>query len=213
MKESLNIENNPHLTALRRVALSSPVRWLKEQGLLGGKILDFGCGYGFDTDNLHEQGFDIVGYDSFYRQEIPNGKFDTIICIYVLNVLQSFDQADALMSISQFLKPQGVAYIAVRRDLKEEGFRFHPNYKKYTYQCNVNLPFRSLVKNSGYEIYEYKHYNQLRHIETRCPFCNLAKRVELICETTDVVAFYDGYPVSKGHALIIPKRLSLIILI
>lgn len=28
----------------------------------------------------------------------------------------------------------------------------------------------------------------------------------MICETATAVAFYDGYPVSKGHTLIIPKR-------
>lgn len=39
-----------------------------------------------------------------------------------------------------------------------------------------------------------------------CPFCRLARRVEIICETATCVAFYDGYPVSPGHALIIPKR-------
>ena len=39
-----------------------------------------------------------------------------------------------------------------------------------------------------------------------CPFCRLARRVEVICETATCVAFYDGYPVSPGHALIIPKR-------
>ena len=39
-----------------------------------------------------------------------------------------------------------------------------------------------------------------------CPFCNLAKHVEIICESEICVAFYDGYPVSPGHALIIPKR-------
>lgn len=29
--------------------------------------------------------------------------------------------------------------------------------------------------------------------------------MEIICETATCVAFYDGYPVSPGHALIIPK--------
>ena len=35
---------------------------------------------------------------------------------------------------------------------------------------------------------------------------NLSSKVEMICETATAVAFYDGYPVSKGHTLIIPKR-------
>lgn len=39
-----------------------------------------------------------------------------------------------------------------------------------------------------------------------CPFCHLTSSVEIICESDICVAFYDGYPVSPGHALIIPKR-------
>ena len=30
--------------------------------------------------------------------------------------------------------------------------------------------------------------------------------MEVICESATCVAFYDGYPVSPGHALIVPKR-------
>ena len=44
-------------------------------------------------------------------------------------------------------------------------------------------------------------------METKnCPFCKLAQHVEIICESEICVAFFDGYPVSPGHALIIPKR-------
>ena len=39
-----------------------------------------------------------------------------------------------------------------------------------------------------------------------CPFCHLAPAVEVVCESDICVAFYDGFPVSPGHALIIPKR-------
>ena len=34
----------------------------------------------------------------------------------------------------------------------------------------------------------------------------MSRRVEIICETVTCVAFFDGYPVSPGHALIVPKR-------
>ena len=38
-----------------------------------------------------------------------------------------------------------------------------------------------------------------------CPFCNLPQeRVFLEAETT--LAFFDAYPVTEGHALVIPKR-------
>ena len=199
--------NHPYLTAIRRTSLSVPTRFLKEHNLLKGRILDFGCGYGFDTDELHKQGYDITGYDYYYRPEFPNGKFDTIICNYVLNVLEPYAQAEVMMNVTNLLEPNGTAYFAVRRDIKEEGFRLHAIHRQYTYQCNVRLPFKSLECNSSYELYQYNHFNKLpRTVENGCPFCRLSRRVEIICETATCVAFYDGYPVSPGHALIIPKR-------
>ena len=95
----------------------------------------------------------------------------------------------------------------MRRDLTEEGFRLHAIHRQYTYQCNVRLPFQSLERNASYELYQYQHFNKLPRKEGEvCPFCRLSRRVEIICETATCVAFYDGYPVSPGHALIIPKR-------
>ena len=84
--------NHPYLTAIKRMELSVPTRYLLQHDLLKGKILDFGCGFGFDTDDLKRQGFDIVGYDYYYRPDYPEGKFDTIICNYVLNVLEPYDE-------------------------------------------------------------------------------------------------------------------------
>lgn len=199
--------NHPYLTAIKRKDLSVPVRNLLQQGLLKGRILDFGCGFGYDTDELKRRGYDITGYDYYYRPEYPEGKFDTIFCVYVLNVLEPYAQAEVLMNVSNLLSPKGTAYFAVRRDIKEEGFRLHAIYREYTYQCNVRLPFVSLECNSSYELYQYNHFNKLPRKEgVSCPFCRLSRKVEIICETATCVAFYDGYPVSPGHALIIPKR-------
>ena len=199
--------NHPYLTAIKRTELSVPTRYLLQHDLLKGKILDFGCGFGFDTDDLKRQGFDIVGYDYYYRPDYPEGKFDTIICNYVLNVLEPYAQAEVMMNVTNLLSPKGTAYFAVRRDLTEEGFRLHAIHKQYTYQCNVKLPYKSLVANKSYELYQYQHFNKLPRKEGEtCPFCRLSRRVEIICETATCVAFYDGYPVSPGHALIIPKR-------
>jgi len=202
-----NIINHPYLTAIKRTDISVPTRYLLQHDLLKGRILDFGCGFGFDTDELGRKGYDITGYDYYYRPDYPDGKFDTIICNYVLNVLEPYAQAEVMMNVTNLLKPQGTAFFAVRRDLKEEGFRLHAIHKQYTYQCNVRLPFQSLTRNSSYELYQYNHFNKLPRKEgEKCPFCRLSRRVEVICETATCVAFYDGYPVSPGHALIIPKR-------
>ena len=117
----MNIEriNHPYLTAIRRTDLSVPVRYLLRHDLLKGRILDFGCGFGYDTDELKQRGYDITGYDYYYRTEYPEGKFDTIFCVYVLNVLEPHAQAEVMMNISNLLSPKGTAYFAVRRDLKE----------------------------------------------------------------------------------------------
>lgn len=44
------------------------------------------------------------------------------------------------------------------------------------------------------------------YVTSRWPGISLSRRVEIICETATCVAFFDGYPVSPGHALIVPKR-------
>ena len=39
-----------------------------------------------------------------------------------------------------------------------------------------------------------------------CPFCKVESEREIIASSQLSVAFFDGFPVSPGHALIIPKR-------
>lgn len=40
----------------------------------------------------------------------------------------------------------------------------------------------------------------------KCPFCNISQDREIIFQNDKCIAFYDGYPVSRGHVLIIPIR-------
>ena len=42
--------------------------------------------------------------------------------------------------------------------------------------------------------------------ESGCPFCSPGIHSELIIESELVFAIYDKYPVTPGHALIIPRR-------
>lgn len=46
------IINHPYLTAIKRTDLSVPTRYLLQHNLLKGRILDYGCGFGYDTDEL-----------------------------------------------------------------------------------------------------------------------------------------------------------------
>jgi diadenosine tetraphosphate (Ap4A) HIT family hydrolase len=195
-----------HLTAIERISLSFPAKFLLNKKLLQGKILDFGCGFGNDVKLLQQKGFDITGYDPYHFPQNHSEKFDTIICFYVLNVLFTEEQANVLMEVAHLLKPGGKAYYAVRRDIKKEGFREHYIHKKHTYQCIVKLPFDSMHVDEGCEIYEYIHYNHQRNSSNNCIFCNPHKNLTILTESATAYAMLDGYPVSKGHVLIVPKR-------
>lgn len=202
-------QQNPynHLTAKERTSLSFPAKILLERNLFYGDVLDFGCGFGKDVELLKEKGISISGYDKYHLPEYPTKKFDTIICFYVLNVLLAEEQTIVLLELSQLVKPTGKVYFAVRRDLQHEGFRMHKVHQKQTYQCNVILNFKSIFRNDNCEMYEYSHFNQIQHVENlSCPFCNPVPERELIAESAMVYSMLDKFPVSSGHALIIPKR-------
>ncbi|HEY9705852.1 MAG TPA: methyltransferase domain-containing protein, partial [Allocoleopsis sp.] len=179
-----------HLTAIERTYLSFPAKFLLENNLLQGKILDFGCGLGNDVKLLQKKGFDITGYDPYYfpTYPLPTTKFDTILCFYVLNVLFIEIQSTVLMEVSYLLKPGGKAYYAVRRDLKKEGFREHYIQKKPTYQCVVKLPFKSIHLDEYCQIYQYTHYNFQRNSESNCLFCNPRKNLTLVAESATAYA-------------------------
>ena len=198
---------NSHFTAKERDSLSFPAKLVFNKKLLQGDILDYGCGFGSDVQLLKEKGYLIEGYDPHYFPHFPAKQFDTIICFYVLNVLLPEEQANVIMNISALLKPTGKAYFAVRRDLQYEGYRMHKIHKVLTYQCTIKLPFQSLFKNDSCEIYEYQHYTTLNtENQDISPFLALNEERHLIVETATAFAFYDKFPVSKGHALVVPKR-------
>lgn len=41
--------------------------------------------------------------------------------------------------------------------------------------------------------------------QSACPFCNLPQE-RILLETETTLAFFDAYPVTEGHTLVIPKR-------
>lgn len=198
---------NSHLTIKERKYPSYPAKQLLTMGQIHGKVLDFGCGLGVDVSFLRKNGIDTIGYDPHYAPEIPKGQYDTILCNYVLNVLLPEEQVQVLMAVAELLKPTGKAYFAVRRDIQRSGFRTHTKLGVEVYQCNVILPYRSVLKTEHCEIYEYQHFNQVKKPEhSDCPFCVPDKERELITESATAYALFDIYPVSQGHALIIPKQ-------
>ncbi len=102
-------------TAMTRDAPSAPMQWLSKRGLLEGRCLDSGCGRGFDAKH-----FGMAGWDPNWMPWRMWGKWDTITCIYVLNVVPEWEVESVVARVRALLSPRGMAYFAVRRDLSAE---------------------------------------------------------------------------------------------
>lgn len=79
-----------HKTALRRNALSRPIRLAIEDGLISQDtdVLDYGCGHGDDIRRLARQGITCRGWDPRLR---PNGTRSPAAVVnlgYVINVIE-----------------------------------------------------------------------------------------------------------------------------
>lgn len=140
------MKNKSGRTAIRRTRISTPMAYLKDQGKLTGKVLDFGCGRGFDCDTL---GFD--GYDPNFRPKYPAKRYDTITCVYVLNVIESrAERLKVLSELASLLKPKGVAYIAVRNDRSSLKGRTSSG----TWQGFINLPLPVEKQTRNFVLYK-----------------------------------------------------------
>ena len=123
--------NKSHLTAIKRNKLSAPMRYLR--GVFStGKYLDYGSGRGYDAEALGLFQFD----PHYFNVEYSDNTFDIITCIYVLNAIPLDGEEEVVDKIWNLLAPDGVAYIAVRRDVKKEGLT-----SRGTFQRNVVLNF------------------------------------------------------------------------
>jgi SAM-dependent methyltransferase len=102
--------------AIRRETVSKTARFLEERRLLRGRVLDYGCGFGFDADH-----YGWEAYDHHYRQKLPEGVFDTIVCNHVANMLTRESRQCLFHSIQALLAPQGKAYVSVSRKIPRAG--------------------------------------------------------------------------------------------
>lgn len=135
-----------HKTAIRRRAPSAPMKEHERSGRLVGRVLDYGSGRGFDADY-----FSIERYDPHYSPDMPGGMFDTIVCNFVLNVIESEEERDAVVTdIRSMLVPGGRAYFAVRTDKAN----LRGTTKIGTWQGRVVLDLPVVARGSGFETYE-----------------------------------------------------------
>jgi len=143
-----------HMSAMSRKSASAPTKYLLSNDLINGTILDYGCGKGKDAETLEESGFDVEKYDPVHHPVVPTGKFDTIICNYVLNVVDEESRNLVLDNIKNLLNDGGVAYISVRNDLKEDVVKVK-GYNQY----RVSLPeddFELIKKTGSFKMYKYQ---------------------------------------------------------
>ena len=160
--------NKSYLTAISRKKLSLPVQYLLSNNFLVGKICDFGCGKGFDADDLaRNHNLDVFGYDPYWRpcsgitSGTKDGKFDTVYSVYVLNVLEPKDQVKVVKEIDALLKVGGTAYVAVRSDLNNlNGWTKRDTYQCISHVYNVvpsHISLKCLThKSQSYTIYYWQ---------------------------------------------------------
>jgi len=104
-------------TAIVRKTASRPTRLAWERGLIRGKVLDYGCGYGADVRWLKGKGVDVEGYDPYFPEwdiNITGKLYDTILLNYVLNVLPPEERRAVASDAVAHLKPGGTIIVGVR---------------------------------------------------------------------------------------------------
>ncbi len=130
--------------AIRRETVSKTARFLAERGLLRGRVLDYGCGFGFDADH-----FGWEAYDPHYRQGLPEGRFDTIVCNHVANMLTRASRRALFRALRGLLAPHGKAYLSVSRKIPQGGkVALRKRIQNY-----VVLTLPSLFRDGELEIY------------------------------------------------------------
>ena len=141
---------NSHNTAISRSNASAPLRMLEKLGLLKGSVLDYGCGKGADAKYLTEKGYLNDSYDPYWKpDELGDRKYDTVLCTFVLNVIESTGEEELIKTLADRVGDGGRCFVTVRRDIKVDG----PTTRGYQRNVLLNYPIIKELK-GNYCIYE-----------------------------------------------------------
>jgi hypothetical protein len=135
--------------AVRRSTVSFGAKWLVANQRVIGRVLDYGCGFGFDADH-----FGWEAFDPHYRQLRPTGKYDTIICNHVLNMLTRKSRLAAIETIQHLLTNKGTAWLIVPRNIPQSERLAFANEYKTTFVWIV----RPSIGMDSLEIYRMSRY-------------------------------------------------------
>lgn len=143
-----------HKTAISRKGPSAPLKLILKKENISSPILDYGSGRGADSRHLSALKYNVTSYDPYWspiKIDNKNDFFETIICNYVLNVVCKKEESEILSDIKRLLSPDGLAYLAVRRDIKAEGV----TTKGLQRNIKLNLPI-FYEKKGSFCIYKVK---------------------------------------------------------
>lgn len=119
------------------------------------RILDFGCGHGFDAKHF---GWDA--YDPYYGPYSIEGQYDFVICTNVLNALSRNNRGKVISKVGSLLRDKqdpshqdSVAYFVVPRNIPKTGkLGIHHSLQNYVV---LSLPeFHSEA--DAFVIYQYR---------------------------------------------------------
>lgn len=112
-----------------RAGIGIPMRFLLDKGLLYGRILDVGCGWGSDVKYLRQQGYDAYGYDKYnpkyYKPELLLEKWDVVTCQHVFSTIPGKAEHDELLGIIKDIADN--TYVTVRCDKRYAGKKWEYN--------------------------------------------------------------------------------------
>ena len=129
---------NSAKTAIYRKSMSAPVRELLQERMLGSingitfstrktlRILDYGCGHGVDVAMLGNCGYKTEGYDPNFQPKKPKGKFNVVLMIYVVNVIENAAElCEAVNDAWSYVRKGGQLVMVARSwyDIHHESIR------------------------------------------------------------------------------------------
>jgi DNA phosphorothioation-associated putative methyltransferase len=116
-----------HRTAIGRNALSKPLRYAINDGILapGLTLFDYGCGRGSDVARLREAGFSCLGWDPLYAPDASHQPSDVVNLGYVVNVIEGdAERREAL--ITAWALTQRTLIVTARLKFEELGQDLKP---------------------------------------------------------------------------------------
>ena len=118
---------NRELTAIARTELSRPFQLAIEHRVISKRtrILDYGCGRGFDVDKLRASGWSTFGWDPAHRTTTKKTKSDVVTFNYVLNVIE--DQKERVSTLkAAFELAKSCLIVSARLDFERDEAHIRP---------------------------------------------------------------------------------------